>query len=234
MKTLILSDIHANLIALETVWKREGDADLILCAGDIVDYGPHPAECVEWMMEKRALAVRGNHDELVVSAWEDPGAHEPETWRTDNAAKLGPRHVDYLKKLPLRRVVDLEGIPHGLTHAYQGYEIIRSLEEFHRFSGERFGRPLHRMIFGHTHRRAITHLSDEDCWMNPGSVSYRRPDEHWRGAHYVLIQDGTISLRALPYPTEALHREVLAASVCPREKEVTAPWWFPEDSPLKA
>ncbi|MCC5839667.1 MAG: metallophosphoesterase family protein [Opitutales bacterium] len=234
MKTLVISDIHANLIALETVWKRESDADLILCIGDIVDYGIYPVECVEWMMEKKALAVRGNHDDLVVAAAERPAEHAPDTWRTDNAGKLSPRHLAYLKDLPLQRVVELDGIPYGLTHAYQGYEIIRSLEEFQRFGEERFGQSLQRMIFGHTHRRSITFLSDEDCWINPGSLSYRRTDERWRGAHYAVIQDGNISLRGIPYPTEQLHREVLASTVCQSEKEVTYPWWFPERNPLES
>lgn len=227
MKTLILSDIHANFIALETVWKRESDADLILCAGDIVDYGPYPAACVEWMMDKQPLTVSGNHDELVVNAWEHPEDEEPGTWRTENAAKLGVNHIEYLKNLPRQRVVELDGVAYGMTHAFQGYEIIRSLEAFQRFSMDRFGRPLQRMIFGHTHRRAVTHLSDADMWINPGSVSYRRPDELWRGSHYAVIQDGEVFLRAVPYPTETLHREVIAANVCQREKDVTVPWWFP-------
>ena len=39
MKVLIISDIHANMDALNAVWARESDADAILCAGDVVDWG---------------------------------------------------------------------------------------------------------------------------------------------------------------------------------------------------
>ena len=44
MKALILSDVHSNVIALEAIWAREGDADAIYCAGDLVDYGVYPRE----------------------------------------------------------------------------------------------------------------------------------------------------------------------------------------------
>ena len=147
--------------------------------GDLVDYGPHPVACVEWMMDKRALTVSGNHDELVVNAWEHPEVEAPDTWRTENAAQLSPKHIDYLKNLPRQIVVELDGISYGMTHLFQGYEVIRSLEAFQCFSMDRFGRPLQRMIFGHTHRRGVTHLSDADMWINPGSVSYRRLHGSW-------------------------------------------------------
>ena len=58
-------------------------------------------------------------------------------------------------------------------------------------------------------------------------IGHRRPDELWCGSHYAVIQDGEVFLRAVPYPTETLHREVIAANVCQREKDVTVPWWFP-------
>ena len=46
MKLLILSDLHANLPALEAVWAREKDCDAVLCAGDLVDWGFFPREVV--------------------------------------------------------------------------------------------------------------------------------------------------------------------------------------------
>lgn len=49
MKALILSDIHSNIYALEAIWNKERDSDLILCAGDLVDYGPFPQEVLAWV-----------------------------------------------------------------------------------------------------------------------------------------------------------------------------------------
>ncbi len=229
MKTLLISDVHSNIIALDAVWGRESDADLIICVGDIVDYGIYPAECVDWMMDKNVRAVSGNHDRAVVDAYEYPAENVPYTWKMDNAKKLNARHIEYLKSLPKQQVLDIDGKQYGITHAYKGYEVIQSMEEFRCFSEERFGQVLHRIIFGHTHRRKLTYLSDEDYWLNSGSVSYRRSDEEWRGAHYAVIQDSSVSLRCVLYPTEQLHQEVSVSTVCQSEKDVTYLWWAPKD-----
>ena len=64
MKLLILSDIHANWPALQAVLAAEPDADSILCLGDLVNYGPQPAECVRWAMGLNSTAkiIQGDHD----------------------------------------------------------------------------------------------------------------------------------------------------------------------------
>lgn len=62
MRILILSDIHANLVALETVMaSAEGKYDAIWCLGDIVGYGPRPNECVELLRDEVSICVIGNH-----------------------------------------------------------------------------------------------------------------------------------------------------------------------------
>ena len=228
MKALIISDIHANITALEAVWAQESDADVIICLGDIVDYGIHPAECCEWLMDKQALVVAGNHDQLVTAAYDRPEDHEVLTWRVDNARKLSAQHIAYLKGLPEHLVYHMNGHDYGLSHSYVGYETIQSLEAFTAFAQQRFHRPVQRMLFGHTHRRGLHYLSDQHVWLNPGSVSYRRPDELGRGADYAVLCDGEISLRRVPYATEHLHRAVQAAAVNDQEKAVTIPWWSPQ------
>ena len=78
MKLLILSDIHGNWAALESVLKAEPDYDKILCLGDLVDYGPEPALCVDWAMQEsgKSLLIQGNHDWGV--AWKsDPRSSPP-------------------------------------------------------------------------------------------------------------------------------------------------------------
>ena len=178
MKTLIISDVHANIVALEALWQKERDADLIVFAGDVVDYGIHPRECIDWMIDKNVTAVTGNHDLGVIDAYDHPDEHGPLTWRVENARKLNQNHIDYLKQLPDRLILNLDGNTYGITHAYRGYDVIRSAEAFMHFGNTHFSENLHKMIFGHTHRRELLYLSDEDCWLNPGSVSYRRADEN--------------------------------------------------------
>lgn len=73
MKLAILADIHANLPALQIVaahveaWRP----DQVLVAGDIVNRGPRPAECLRFVQERQRsdgwLVTRGNHEEYVVS-----------------------------------------------------------------------------------------------------------------------------------------------------------------------
>jgi predicted phosphodiesterase len=68
MKIAILSDIHGNLEALESVlreaYKRK--VDKIICLGDLIDYGPNPNEVVEISKREFDIIVMGNHDYAVI------------------------------------------------------------------------------------------------------------------------------------------------------------------------
>lgn len=66
MKALILSDIHSNIMALEAIGAQEQDSDLIICTGDLVDYGPYPREVVAWARAHQIICTQGNHDAWVV------------------------------------------------------------------------------------------------------------------------------------------------------------------------
>ncbi|MCZ7647904.1 MAG: metallophosphatase family protein [Planctomycetota bacterium] len=60
----IISDIHGNLVALDTALKDCADqkVDSIVCIGDLVGYGPDPLECVDRVRERCAWTLCGNHD----------------------------------------------------------------------------------------------------------------------------------------------------------------------------
>ena len=61
----IISDIHANLEALEAVLadiSRQGITE-IYCLGDIIGYGPNPRECIDLVMEHCKVCLLGNHDQ---------------------------------------------------------------------------------------------------------------------------------------------------------------------------
>lgn len=63
MRTLVLSDIHANLEALQCILNQEkNNYDLLISLGDIVGYGPYPNECVEIIASEAAVSLAGNHD----------------------------------------------------------------------------------------------------------------------------------------------------------------------------
>ncbi len=68
MKIAVISDIHGNLAALESVLEsiRQEYIDRIICLGDIVGYGANPDECVDLIRERRIPTILGNHDEAAI------------------------------------------------------------------------------------------------------------------------------------------------------------------------
>ncbi|MFQ5619171.1 MAG: metallophosphoesterase family protein, partial [Rhodospirillales bacterium] len=64
MQYAIISDIHANLEALQAVLAdARPRADVFVCLGDIVGYNPDPNECLRLVQETCQLAIVGNHDQ---------------------------------------------------------------------------------------------------------------------------------------------------------------------------
>ena len=69
MKIAIISDIHSNVYALMNVIDDIDDqkADLIICLGDLVGYGPHPNETISYIKRRNILCLKGNYDASVVA-----------------------------------------------------------------------------------------------------------------------------------------------------------------------
>src|SRR5438874_3888059 len=70
MRIGIISDIHANLAALESVVRAMGPLERLWCLGDLVGYGPDPNECIDYLRAQPNLEVclTGNHDAAVIGA----------------------------------------------------------------------------------------------------------------------------------------------------------------------
>lgn len=67
MRILVISDIHANLTALEAVLADAGEVDGVWCLGDLVGYGPDPEECVTRVQQlPNLVCLLGNHDAAVM------------------------------------------------------------------------------------------------------------------------------------------------------------------------
>jgi len=224
-KTLIISDLHSNIVALEEVWKKENDVDLVVCAGDVVDYGPYPCECIDWLIDKKALVVSGNHDREVVEAYRNPIEDEQITWCFSNARQMRPQDIDYLDALPMSLKVSVDNIEIGVSHAFHKYDIIRSVEDFENFSKKLFGEVLNHLVFGHTHKRGIYHLDEHLLWLNPGSVSYRRADENRKGAHYIVHDAKGYHLKHVDYPTDGLIKELEKLNLLKDQAAVAERWW---------
>jgi len=64
MPIALISDIHANLVALQAVLAdiKSREVDRIVCLGDIIGYGPNPVECLDLVIQHCEWALMGNHD----------------------------------------------------------------------------------------------------------------------------------------------------------------------------
>lgn len=223
MKTLILSDIHSNITALEAIWAKEQDSDLVYCAGDLVDYGPHPREVIAWIQAHNVPTVQGNHDGWVSLNYRrgqfmNNVPQDERGWVNYTASLLTEADVCFLEQLPQALTFTLDGIPYGLTHLYQEYEEIVSLHSYEIFRQSRFANaPYTRLIIGHTHRQAVRYLSDDLLWLNPGSVSYRHAKDPDQTAHYATIVNGRFSLHRLPYNRKLVYQVMSQIPLSPRE-----------------
>ncbi|MCP5093955.1 MAG: metallophosphoesterase family protein, partial [Chloroflexi bacterium] len=195
MKTLIISDIHSNIHALNAILACEKDSDQIYCVGDLIDYGAHPKEVIDWARGNQIPCVKGNHDQWVVmhyrdSKFLDTVPTDERAWVHHNAGLLNDDDINYLEQLPETITFELDDIAYGMTHRYQDYDEIVSLYDFDQFCWHQFNRNITRLIIGHTHRQAVRYLSDTTLWLNPGSASYRRKGDPDQTAHYIVITDG--------------------------------------------
>lgn len=103
-RTLIISDVHANLVALEAVLRDAeggGPTDAVWSLGDCVGYGPQPGECIARLKGFDATMVAGNHERAATGAigTEDfnPDAAAAAEW---TKARLNSYEKSFLDALP--------------------------------------------------------------------------------------------------------------------------------------
>ena len=118
MKLLIIADSHSNIDALRAIWEKENNCDYIIFAGDMVDCGFNPEETVEWFMEHSdiLLAVRGNHDDLILSKRNEPKKTVFENHQDYTLSKLSEEHLCFLASLPRERTFNLDGKDFYVCH----------------------------------------------------------------------------------------------------------------------
>ena len=122
MKILIMSDIHANWYATEAVLARES-YDALIFLGDVVDFGPDPRKCIDFLMESarmRFWGVRGEHDHaMAFGIGASPGG---DMERISNVSRewgeglLSSGEVGFLRRLPLEERISLDGMDFELAH----------------------------------------------------------------------------------------------------------------------
>ena len=230
MRTLIISDIHANLTALEAVLVDAGEVDTVWCLGDLVGYGPDPNECVERIRGLPNLhCIIGNHDAAAVGNIEvdafNPEARKTVLWTRE---RLTPVNKAYLKQLPERVDLDYITLVHGSPFRPVWEYLLDTRTA--TFNFEFFETPY--CFVGHTHLPVIYYLPDDRLTaqlivpehssqmtlapraiLNPGSVGQPR-DRDPRAAYAILdLTDYTWEWHRVAYDIgsvqERMHHEDL-------------------------
>ncbi len=223
MKYAILSDVHANLDALERVLDdaQRCHADRVICLGDIVGYGPLPKETLHRVRASSALVVAGNHDDAVSGRLDAANF-------IDLAGDAVARHRDalarddlaYLKTLPY--VAKIEGalLAHGDLTDAKAFNYIDGTEA----AEANFAATDAPLVFvGHTHVPCIYltgqsgrvyALGAEDFVMedgkryivNVGSVGYPRESNGQCLSSYVLYDtdERSVRYRLLPFAVNSV------------------------------
>ncbi len=114
MRALVLSDIHANIAALDAVLADAPSVDEVWVLGDVVGYGPEPDAVVERLRSVGALGVRGNHDAAAL------GGDEIESFNVDakramewTRSAIGDETRAWLATLPEQLIRDDWTLVHG-------------------------------------------------------------------------------------------------------------------------
>ena len=114
MRIAVLSDIHANIRALDAILAQAGAVDAVWQLGDVVGYGPDPDAVIDRLRERGAIGVRGNHDlaalgdDVIRDFNVDARAAMEWTRRT-----ISPASSEWLASLPARLTVDGWSLVHG-------------------------------------------------------------------------------------------------------------------------
>ena len=200
-RVAVITDIHANLPALQAALRRvdQLDVDGIYCGGDLVGYGPHPNEVCALIAERAIPTIYGNYDYAIARDLEDCGC----AYVTPHDRELGQRSVDwtlehtdepskrFMRDLPfdLRFTVGESQVHlvHGSPRKVNEYLFEdKPATLYERLAGAEDGDVL---VFGHTHKPWV-HEYGGVLFVNCGSVG-KPKDGDPRGAFAILEAEPT-------------------------------------------
>jgi predicted phosphodiesterase len=231
----LISDIHANLPALEAVLEHirgQSGVNATFHLGDLVGYAAWPNETVELLRESRIFGVAGNYDSTVATdykhcgcKYEDPRqeelSHLSYGWTREH---VSPATKDFLAALPFRidllprgghisgpRVVLVHGTP-TLNTLYWTED--RPDDFCLKMAGHAGAKVGDVIAFGHTHlpwHREVNGIH----FVNTGSVG-RPKDGDWRAGYVLLDLNGSavdLQFMRVPYDLDRAVRGILASGL---------------------
>jgi len=230
VRVAVLSDVHANLAALEAVLADidEAAVDEIWCLGDLTGYGARPNECVALMRERADLCLVGNHDlvvrgDLGVDAFTADAAEAAAYAR----AELKDDEREWLRSLaPLGQREGVE-LYHGSIRDPVWEYVLTAEIALACLNRQRSSLAL----VGHSHVALAVHsehgelkgglaapdseydLNDRHCLLNPGSVGQPR-DRDPRAAWLILdLERRSAHFRRTEYDVDRTQAEIRAAGL---------------------
>jgi protein phosphatase len=213
MKILIVSDIHANLEALEAVLAESHDE--LWALGDLVNYGPNPSEVVDLIRLNASVMIQGNHD-YAIGAGADPRCSSAfremaRAMQDYTEPLLSADRKAFLRDLPRTAARAVDGCRFFLCHATPSDPLFQYCPaESARWTSEIEGVEADIVLTGHTHRPFVMNLEDRQI-VNPGSVG--QPKHGSPLACYALWEDGRLFLRSCRYPVEATVKKAYSLPV---------------------
>jgi len=229
MRYAILSDIHGNLEALRAVLAdAAGQADAVLCLGDVVGYGADPEACLELVAERCQATVAGNHEHGVAGLldldWFNPYARAAAEW---TRARLSDDARAWLGALPLVREVEDATLVHASPRQPDEWEYLLAADDgwgaFPAFTT--------RLCFvGHSHVPAVWaersrgreyRLRPDTIALEPGARylvnvgSVGQPRDRDPRAAYALwdLEARRVTIRRVAYDVARAREKILAAGL---------------------
>jgi predicted phosphodiesterase len=235
LRFLILSDIHANLTALQAaLTAAEGRWDRVLCLGDVVGYGPDPNEAMDLVRSLNPVIIRGNHDKAACGLTDasdfNPVARMAAEWTT---AQLRPENLQLLRDLPMGPVVVSElAIVHGAVADEDEYVFAPAPA----LDGLMYS-PAAITFFGHTHFQggfsyrgtqleiiqlkpptganfsALQLEADTRYLLNPGSIGQPRDGDPRAAFAIADLDHRVIEFWRVPYDIASVQARMRAANL---------------------
>jgi protein phosphatase len=213
MRICIISDLHANLEALEAL---PGDYDELWVLGDLVNYGPDPGAIIDFVRSRASTVIRGNHDHAV--GFDADCRCSPrfrimaEATRDFTLSTLSAADKQYLRELPTsaRREVNdkvffmCHATPSDLLYEYRPPDSPLWERTEEKASNASV------ILAGHTHLQ-FSRTAGERMIVNPGSLGQNKAGD--LRARYAIWHHGHLELKALDYPVEKTVAKILSMPV---------------------